>query len=91
MSHFYKQVSVSSSFAAHGGEDAGFVPLVWHIRLIDETDAIEYSFDGATVHGRVGPATQELPQNGEKKISGKSRIWLKSSGGGETVDVEAWD
>lgn len=92
--NYSNRVTVGTTWGA--GYDAGFVPLKWRVRLTVATDGpIEVSFDGhagtPTVAGRVGPAIEHLPAPGEIVMSGKSRIWLKSSGGGETVDIEAWD
>jgi hypothetical protein len=90
MAHFYAETTAGATFAAHGGVDAGFVPVAWKIKLTDKDHVVSYSFDGSTVHGKVGPATVELP-HGETIVGGRSRIYIATAIGGETVRVEAWD
>lgn len=90
MANYTNRVTVATSFGT--GYDAGFVPLRWKVRLTVDTDGpIEVSFNGTDVHARIGPSTDALPAPGETVLTGKSRIWLRSSGGGEEVDIEAWD
>lgn len=92
--NYSNRVTVQTSWG--DGYDAGFVPLKWRVRLVDSTDGpIEISFNGhegtPDVAARLGPSIDAHPSPGEVVMSGKSRIWLKSSGGSETVDIEAWD
>lgn len=89
MAQFFDEITVVGSYAADGGHDFGFVPLGYKL-VLQSGGPIEYSFDGATDHGSLGPSgTRPM----EVQIEGggaKSRIWLKGAGS-ETVSVWGWD
>jgi len=93
MSTYSNRVTVPAAWG--NGWDCGFVPRGWRVRLTTAGDGpIEVSFDGKettpTISARVGPSTATLPDAGTVETSGRSRIFLQSAAGGETVDIEAW-
>lgn len=86
--NYFDEITVVGSFAAHGGEDVGFVPHGYKI-VLQAGGPVDYSFNGTDIHGTLGPSgTRPM----EVQIDGgaKSRIWLKGTGS-ETVSVWAWD
>lgn len=86
MAQFYEEVVVAVSYAADGGHDFGFVPTGYRL-VLQDGGPVEYSFDGVTDHGVLGPLGT-LPVEIQAE-GGKSRIWLKGAGA-PSCSVWAW-
>jgi hypothetical protein len=89
MAVFYEEVTVAANFAADGGRDFGFTATGVRFEL-QSGGPVDYSFDGTTVHGTLGPSGTRVMINQLEGGSFGSGVWLKGAAT-PVCSVQAWD
>lgn len=88
MAQFYEEIVVDSTYATHGPYHFGFTPRGFRI-VLRADGPIQWSFDGTTDHGELGPSGTRPMEHKVEKGTCKSAIWLKGTSN-EVVQVWAW-
>jgi hypothetical protein len=86
MAHFFWEGNAQVSYAVDGGHDLGFTPRGYRVQVLSG-GPIEWSFDGASDAGRIGPSGTR-PMDSGILGGGSSKVWFKGSG--EVVEFWAW-
>jgi len=90
--NFFSRIDVSTTDFVDHVASFGFISS--GISIINNsalsTDIVEYSFDGATLHGDLSPTFPNAALAFDNRY--ESRIWfrLKVDGGPVSVRLEAW-
>lgn len=88
MAFFYEEVVTDSTYATHGPYQFGFTARGIKIVLRSGGPA-QFSFDGATDHGDLGPSGTRPMEIQMEGGSFRSAVWLKAASN-EVVQVWAW-
>ena len=88
MAYFYEEVVCDSTYASHGPYHFGFTAR--NVKFVLRSGGpIQFSFDGSTDHGELGPSGTRPMEIQMEGGSFKSGVWLKATSN-EIVQVWAW-
>ena len=88
MAQFYQEIVVNAVYATAGRYNFGFTPRGYRI-VVRSGGPIQWSWDGSTDHGELGPSGTRPMEHQVEKGAAKSGIYLKGPSN-EVVQVWAW-
>ena len=88
---FYDKITVQigSAYSDDGRTTFGLQSKKVKLDFITGTGPVFFSFNGSTDHGEIGGPG--LPESVDLPDFAANEIWFRSAGGGETVQVWAWN
>ena len=90
MAQYFNEVVAAAAYATNGQYKFGFTPRGYRIVLLTD-GPLQFSFDGVTDHGQLGPSdTRPMEIQVDNGGGASSGVWVKGTSN-EQVQIYAWD